>query len=133
MDFTEFTRIPFSVKAVQITEENLDEICELIGKEIKTTEDGRRFIIVDRRIIQNGHKAHVGGWVTQMDDKLRYYSKGSFKSQFVPSEEIVPSYETPSDVVEDSLEPEIEIIVEMPQPEEETGYEAVPDVAGGDV
>lgn len=130
MEFTDFIRIPFTVKAVQITEENLDEICELIGKEVKETDDGRRFIIVDRRIIQNGHKAHVGGWVTQMDDKLRYYSKGSFKSQFVPSEES-------QGITADDINETITVIVELPQPEEEvveeTGYETVPDVAGDDV
>ncbi len=83
MEYTEFVRVPFLVQAVQITEENFDDIFELIGKEVKELPGGKRYILIDRRIIPNGHKAQIGGWVTSMNDKIRYYSKSAFEEQFV--------------------------------------------------
>lgn len=82
MEYTEFVRVPFLVQAVQITEENFDDIFELIGKEVKELPGGKRYILIDRRIIPNGHKAQIGGWVTSMNDKIRYYSKSAFEEQF---------------------------------------------------
>lgn len=83
MEYTEFVRIPFKVQAIQVTEENFDDIFNMIGKEVKETPQGKRYILIDRRIIPNGHKAQIGGWVTVMDDKMRYYSKSAFSEQFV--------------------------------------------------
>ena len=83
MEYTEFVRVPFLVQAVQVTEENFDDIFELIGKEVKELPTGKRYILIDRRIIPNGHKAQIGGWVTSMNDKIRYYSKTAFEEQFV--------------------------------------------------
>lgn len=87
MDYTEYVRVPFGVTACEVTEENFDEVFELIGKEIKETPAGKKYILIDRRIIPNGHKAQVGGWVTIMGDKIRYYSKTAFADQFLPKED----------------------------------------------
>ena len=84
MEYTEYDRVSFRVEAVEVTEDNFDEVFALIGKEIKDTPQGKRYILIDRRIIPNGHKAQVGGWITVMDDKIRYYSKTAFNEQFVP-------------------------------------------------
>jgi len=85
MEFTMFTRKPFSVSAIQITDENLDDIASLIG-EVKE-KDGVRFIALDKRIIPNIHRAFVGWWITKMGDNLRCYSPKVFEDQFEPSAE----------------------------------------------
>jgi hypothetical protein len=83
MEFSDFVRRPFAIQAVQITDENMEELCGLIGHEIK--EKGTsRFIVVNRRIVPQGNKAYVGWWVTQMGDNLRCYPNRIFTQQFVP-------------------------------------------------
>lgn len=87
MQFDKYVRVPFLVEAVEITEENFDEVAALIAKEVVETGSGRRQIVIDRDVIRNGHKANIGGWLTRMDGKYRYYSKTAFEQQFVPSHE----------------------------------------------
>ena len=83
MEFSEFIRQPFKVEAVQVTDENMEELCKLIGLEIKSTK-GSRYILVDRRIVPLGTKAFVGSWVTRMGPKLRCYPNHIFVKQFLP-------------------------------------------------
>lgn len=80
MNFTTFSRKPFTVEAVEITEENLDDIAKLIG-EVKE-KDGVKYIAVEKRIVPNIHRAYVGWWVTRMGDNLRCYSPKIFTDQF---------------------------------------------------
>lgn len=137
MEYTEFVRVPFVVQAVQVTEENFNDIFDLIGKEIKETPSGKKYILIDRRIIPNGHKAQLGGWVTFMEDKLRYYSKTAFSEQFVPKEntrlgevvdQLVAEAETQAILDDDDT---MDAIAEA-EAEESESY-SVPDVSGGDV
>lgn len=127
MEYTEFVRVPFLVQAVQITEENFDDIFELIGKEIKELPGGKRYILIDRRIIPNGHKAQIGGWVTSMNDKIRYYSKTAFEEQFTSDlamfEEFFSSQQETNDILADpdTMAALSEAVAE------------VPDVSGADV
>lgn len=83
MEFAEFIRQPFKVEAVQITEENMEAICSLIGTDI-VERGGKRHIRIDRKIVPLGTKAEVGSWVTRMGNKLRHYPDRIFKQQFVP-------------------------------------------------
>lgn len=131
MEYSEFVRVPFVVQAVQVTEENFNDIFELIGKEIKETPAGKKYILIDRRIIPNGHKAQIGGWVTFMDDKLRYYSKTAFADQFIERE--TAGFETffesqieTQDILDDA--PTMEAIEEA-----ESELANVPDVTGADL
>ncbi len=52
MEFTTFVRKPFTVDAVEVTEENIAEIAELVGV-LRQKEDGAPYIHVDRRLIPN--------------------------------------------------------------------------------
>lgn len=79
--YTWYVRTPFAVRAVKITEDNIDAIAQLIG-EIKT-QDGERYIKVDRRIIPNVGRARVGWYLTVLGDNLRCYSPKIFKEQFI--------------------------------------------------
>jgi hypothetical protein len=83
MNFTEFVRKPFKIEAEQITNENMDEVCELIGHEVRTQGESR-YIVVNRRIVPNGYRAYAGWWITQMGDNFRCYPKRVFEDQFVP-------------------------------------------------
>ena len=87
MDFKDYIRKPFTIKAVEVTEENFEEIAALCGKSIQLTEKGDRFILVNRRVIPNGTKIFVGWWITVMDDNIRCYPPRSFNNQFTPVSE----------------------------------------------
>jgi len=138
MEYTEFVRTPFKIEAFQITDENLEEVCALIGTEIKTKADGRQ-IVLDRRVVQTGYHAVVGGWVTRMGDRLRYYSPTSFESQFKPMTPTWSSYFAATEDAESTtdVEASVSYLVEAEDlpPVEDVFLEVntIPDVAGGDL
>lgn len=82
--FLPFSRKPFSVEAVMITEANIDELGALLG-EVRTG-DGEKYIALDRRVVPNIRRASVGWWVTRMNDNLRCYSPKVFEDQFEADE-----------------------------------------------
>lgn len=86
-EFTEFIRKPFKIKAVQITEENIEDLCELIGLEVKTKDDGTPYIKVNRKVVPYTHQASPGWWVTEMGDQLRCYPDRVFTRQFTEHNE----------------------------------------------
>jgi hypothetical protein len=85
MDFKDYDRKPFTIKAAEVTDENFEEVAALCGKSIQVNQKGDRYILVNRRIIPNGFKIFVGWWITVMDDNIRCYPPRSFESQFVVS------------------------------------------------
>lgn len=137
MEYTDYVRVPFGVQACEVTEENFDDIFNLIGKEIKETPAGKKYILIDRRVIPNGHRAQVGGWVTIMDDKIRYYSKTAFADQFTPKDD--PDLMRKLEEMAYSVRADADLKVSVTD-EDYSGYvkvaehsSTVPDVAGGDV
>lgn len=84
MEFSNYIRKPFSIKALEVTEDNFEEVAALVGKDIQMTSKGDRYIVVNRRIIPNGFKIFLGWWVTVMDDNIRCYPPKSFNAQFEP-------------------------------------------------
>ena len=86
MEFVKYVRKPFAVDAVEITAENISEVAKLVG-ELKTTEDGKSYIQVDRRLVPNVFKVFPGFWLTKMEtpkgDNIRCYTKRVFESQFI--------------------------------------------------
>lgn len=89
MEFTTFVRKPFIVEAVEVTEENIEEIAEHVGT-LRQKEDGTTYINVDRRLFPNIYRVYPGFWMTKMGDNIRCYSKQVFKKQFI---EITPDIE----------------------------------------
>lgn len=81
MEFKEYVRKPFIVEAVEVTEENIEEIAKDVG-EIRYKEDGKPFIFVDRRLVPNITKVYPGFFMTRMDDHVRCYSRKVFFDQF---------------------------------------------------
>lgn len=84
MEFNSFVRKPFTVEAVEITEDNIAEIAELVGV-LRKKDDGTPYIRVDRRLVPNIYQVYPGFWMTKMGDNIRCYSKKIFKEQFLES------------------------------------------------
>jgi len=138
MDYTDYVRVPFGVQACEVTEENFDEVFDLIGKEIKETPAGKKYILIDRRIIPNGHKAQVGGWVTIMDDKIRYYSKTAFAEQFTPRDDTDLLWKLEQMAYSLPIDADLEDLEAVAMFEDDGSFDGyvkvdVPDVAGRDV
>lgn len=84
MQFQDFVRKPFTVDAVEVTKDNIEQLAEelKIGV-IKNKEDGTPFIQVDKRMVPNVYRVFPGYWVTKMGDNVRCYSKKVFHEQFI--------------------------------------------------
>lgn len=100
MEFHQFVRRPFQVEAVQITEENLQEVAELVGK--VQTKGGVTYIVLDRRIVPNINRAYIGWWLTRVGDNYRCYAQKVFKNQFIEYEEVISFTFAESDEEEDN-------------------------------
>lgn len=91
MEFTTFVRKPFTVSAVEVTEENIAEIAELIGD--LREKNGKPYIAVDRRVVPNVFSVYIGYWFTKIgDNKYRCYVKRVFKQQFVETNDEIESW-----------------------------------------
>lgn len=102
MNYSTFVRRPFTVSAVEITEDNIAEIANHIGK-LMINGEGDTFISLDRRVIPNVGKAYIGWFLTLMSGNYRCYAPRVFHEQFQDWEPIV-TFEFP----EEELETEVE-------------------------
>lgn len=84
MEFTDYVRKPFSVRAIEITEENLSEVAEFVGT-IRQKENGTPYIEVDRKLVPNIFQVFPGFWMTKIGNNVRCYSPKAFEAQFVES------------------------------------------------
>ncbi len=86
MDFQTYVRKPFTVEAVQVTLDNIEEIAALIGS-LEHKADGTPYIVVekkvtDKKFVPNIFNVYVGFWMTRMGNKTRCYSPKVFNNQF---------------------------------------------------
>lgn len=140
-DFTEHIRKPFSVHAVRVTRENMEDIAPFVGK-VERTPEGKPYIQADRHLCQSSLKVWPGYYVTKHGKKVRVFSRKAFEEQFHPmGEDVAPWVEylngappvvetkkakpevkpvAQEDTVEDVLErmPDIETAFEGPPLEE---------------
>lgn len=84
MEFTTYIRKPFVVQAVEITEDNIEEIAALVGDLVE--ENGTPHIALNRKIIPNVRRARIGWFLTLLGDNYRAYSPKVFNDQFVEHE-----------------------------------------------
>lgn len=90
MIFNTYTRKPFVVEAVEITDENIEDVAKMIGVDGEVRDkDGAKYIVVDKRIVPNIHRASAGWWLTRMGDNLRCYSPKIFTEQFELASEAI--------------------------------------------
>lgn len=91
MEFKTFVRKPFTVEAVEVTEENIAEIAEIVGT-LRKKDNGTPYIQVDRRLVPNVFRVYPGYWMTRMGDNIRCYSKKIFTEQFLPSNDDIEDW-----------------------------------------
>lgn len=91
MDFTTYVRKPFTVEAIEITRENIEELAPLIGT-LRKKENGTPFIQVDRRLVPNVFRVYPGYWMTKMEDNIRCYAKRVFHEQFVETDDEIEGW-----------------------------------------
>lgn len=82
LNFTDYARRPFVVQAVEITEDNIEEIATYVGK-IEEKADGSKYIIVDNKLVPNIYRVYPGHFMTRMGDHTRCYTPHVFKQQFM--------------------------------------------------
>lgn len=81
MQFDTYTRKPFTVEAIEITEENIFQLAEFIGT-VRKKEDGSSYIHVDKRLVPNVFRVYPGFFMTRMGENIRCYSPKIFHDQF---------------------------------------------------
>lgn len=84
MQFKTFVRKPFTVEAVEVTEDNIDDIAKMCGT-IETNEDGQKFIKTNKEIVKTVTRVYIGFWMTKNGSSIRFYSRRIFNQQFIPS------------------------------------------------
>jgi hypothetical protein len=90
MEFKTYVRKPFTVQAIEITNDNISEVSRYIG-EAREREDGTKYILVDQRLVPNIDRVYPGFFMTKMGDNIRCWSKKVFKEQFLEeTDEIKP-------------------------------------------
>ena len=82
-----YGRKSFTVEAVKVTRENMEEVAAWCGGQIQTvTENGRekRFIKVEvkRALNENQTQAFCGDWVLKSDSGFKKYSHRAFVQSF---------------------------------------------------
>lgn len=76
-----FQRKPFIIDAIEITEENIEEVANLIGK-LMYRDDGTPYISINNAVIPKLKRAYIGFWLTVRHDQHRCYSQKTFNSQY---------------------------------------------------
>src|SRR4051812_13843273 len=85
MDFENYIRKPFGVKAIEVTKENIHEIAAMVGK-IHYNDEGVPYIEVDKNRVPNIAQVWPGYWLTKTGNgKVRCYTRKVFNNQFVAS------------------------------------------------
>lgn len=125
-----YSRVPFHVDAVQVTEENLEQIAEWAGGEVKTAnrtirdaegkptgeKEKARYIKIEthRPLNERQTRAFIGDWVLKSDSGFKIYTAKAFSECFVPSNSVTFVNSMPTDpaherIVDAALEDDDEV------------------------
>jgi hypothetical protein len=95
LNIQQYQRKPFTVEAVQVTLENMQEISDWCSGEVIVEKLGAKLIQyikveVTHAISERQKKAFIGDWVLKTNTGYKCYSKRAFPSNFVlsPEEEL---------------------------------------------
>lgn len=91
IEYTDFVRKPFIVKAVEITEDNIEEIAKELGQ-LKHKEDGTPYIGVRKGAVPNVSKVFVGWLMTRHGKRTHCYAPKVFHNQFVENTDVVNTW-----------------------------------------
>lgn len=86
-----YVRKPFNVEAVQVTEENLQEIADWCNGELRQTADGTPFVKVDvqRPLSTRQTRGFVGDWILFAGRGFKVYTQKAFEGSFEKQKEVV--------------------------------------------
>lgn len=93
IELNKYTRIAFHVDAVQVTNENLGDVADWCGGEVRTAQNdgvdapkGAAFIKVrvKRPLTPRQTRAFVGDWVLYAGTGFKVYTDNAFKKCFEP-------------------------------------------------
>lgn len=99
IETVKYVRKPFEVQAVQVTEENFEEIASWCNGTIVTVRtpkeaDGqaKRYIKVNvsRPLNERQTQAYVGDWLLEAEKGLKVYADGPFARNFTKAEDDKP-------------------------------------------
>jgi hypothetical protein len=88
MEFEEYVRRSFTIKALQITEENIAEIATHVGTQVLTDRNrwgGKPHVLLltdHPNQHTQMHPLFVGDWVTETDAGLQRYKDNRFRTTF---------------------------------------------------
>lgn len=81
-----YARKSFNVEAVQVTQENIEEVANWCGGQIKENRDGAPYIKIDvkRALNERQRRAYLGDWVLlrQDGDTFKVYDDKAFGKCF---------------------------------------------------
>jgi hypothetical protein len=83
IEYEDFVRKPFIVKAVEVTEENIREIADELGRMKFDENDGTPYIAVEKGKVPNVSRVQLGWWMTKHGKRTHCYAPGVFEKQFV--------------------------------------------------
>lgn len=163
MELQTYLRIPFAVEAIQLTEENMEEVAKLVGEVMTDEQTGERYIRPDRsKVTFVKNRCRPGCWFTFKGGQIQHFPNKAFTKSYVssetpkgnlllgaiPGQPSVDPGETKHNVFEQGSVVGVEPVpdpvdtfdgfAEMPKKEVRPaaamgGYEPVPDVSGKDV
>lgn len=82
LQFKTYERKPFRVEAIKITEDNIDEIGDLIGEVKIHTRTGAKFIATNPKIVSEVGYVYIGWYLTRYKNKYRCYKPVVFEKEF---------------------------------------------------
>lgn len=84
MEIEEFWRIPFPVKGVQVTEENMQEVANWCRGKLSAADETPRFIKVkvEKAITDKQTRARVGDYVLRSPSGFKVYTEQAFNKCF---------------------------------------------------
>ena len=92
IQYEDFVRKPFVVKAIEVTEENIQEIADELGK-LKYDEDtGVPYIAVERGRVPNVNRVQLGWFMTKHGKRTHCYAPEIFERQFVENDENIQAW-----------------------------------------
>lgn len=96
MKTRKFSRKPFDVEAVQVTEENFREVAEWCEGEIRSQErKGEEVEFIKVKVylaaFDRQTKAYVGDWVLKTETGFKVYTQSAFDKTFVENPGPTPS------------------------------------------
>lgn len=98
LDFQPYIRKPFTIEAIEVTEENMEEVAASleIGKVQPKRNGEQLYILVDGEKIPNVFRIYAGFFITRMGINLRAYSAKTFRRQFALANSDSPPQEVSS-------------------------------------